>query len=151
METTPRRSLGKLKTPVLLDTNIISFIFKKDSRALLYEPHLKGKILTTSFMCVAELFQWAYIRNWGNQRIHQMEEALKRYIIFPYDINTCRLWGEISSGCRKKGKPISAQDAWIAATARLHNLTLVTHNPDDFAAVDGLEIISVAIDNDNLK
>jgi len=42
---------------VLLDTNIISFIFKKDTRAETYQPHLQGKILTTSFMTVAELYQ----------------------------------------------------------------------------------------------
>ncbi|TVL95969.1 MAG: twitching motility protein PilT [Candidatus Brocadia sp. WS118] len=129
---------------VLLDTNIISFIFKKDSRAKSYEPHLKGKILTTSFMTVAELFQWAMVRNWGEKRKQRMENELKKYIVFPFDINTCRLWGEIRAKCIKVGQPISAQDAWIAATARQHSLPLVTHNPDHFKAVDDLEIITVA-------
>jgi len=50
---------------VLLDTNIFSFIFKQDSRALLYEPYLQGRLLALSMMTVAKLFQWVAIRHWG--------------------------------------------------------------------------------------
>lgn len=78
---------------VLLDTNIVSFIFKKDSRAKSYETRLKGKILGLTFMTVAELFQWAAIRNWSDYRIQKMEQELRKYLIFPFEINTCRLWG----------------------------------------------------------
>ena len=87
-------------------------------------------------------YQWTIVRNWGEQRKQKMEEKLKKYIIFPYDIDTCRLWGEIRAKCIKIGQPISTQDAWIAAIARQHNLPLVTHNPDDFQNVDDLEIIT---------
>jgi len=38
---------------------------------------------------------------------------------------------------------IFKKDAWIAATALQYKLPLVTHNPDDFNAVDNLEIISI--------
>lgn len=127
---------------VLLDTNIISFVFKKDSRAKLYERHLIGKILTTSFMTIAELYQWAHLRNWGDKRIRLMEQELKKYIVFPYDIDMCRRWGKIRAKCSKVGKPISPQDAWIAATARQYNIPLVTHNPDHYKAVEDIEIIT---------
>lgn len=59
-------------------------------------------------MTVAELFQWANVRNWGEQRKQKMEQELKKYIIFPYDIDTCRLWGIIRVECIKIGHPISA-------------------------------------------
>lgn len=127
---------------VLLDTNIISFIFKKDSRAILYESHLKGKILSLTFMTAAELFQWAAIRNWSEYRIKKMEQELRKYLIIPFDINTCRIWGQIRADCRKIGQPISPQDAWIAASARQYRLPLVTHNPGDFEVVKGLKIIT---------
>ena len=39
---------------VLLDTNIVSFLLKGDSRAKSYAPHLRGRILAISFMTVAE-------------------------------------------------------------------------------------------------
>ena len=127
---------------VLLDTNIVSYILKRDTRATAYAPHLKGKILTVSFMTVGELYQWAYSRNWGKQRIGLMESELQKYFVFPFDIETCRIWGEIRANCQKMGRPISAQDAWIAATARQYKLSLITHNPDHFLVVADLEILT---------
>ena len=47
---------------VLLDTNIVSYIFKRDTRAALYAPLLEGNRLGVSFMTVAELFEWAATR-----------------------------------------------------------------------------------------
>lgn len=44
---------------VVVDTDVISFQFKGDSRASLYDPHLAGHILVVSFMSVAELDYWA--------------------------------------------------------------------------------------------
>ena len=95
-------------------------------------------------MNVAELYQWAEMRNWGEKRELEMDKALKKYLIFPYNIETCRLWGKIRAQCSKIGQPISPQDAWIAATARQHDLPLVTHNPDHFEAVEELKIITAA-------
>lgn len=71
-----------------------------------------------------------------------METALKKYTVFPFDIDLCRLWGEVRANCQSVGRPISPQDAWICATALQHGLPLVTHNPSDFEAVDHLEIIT---------
>jgi len=50
---------------VLLDTDVVSFLFKGDSRAKAYAPFLRDQRQALSFMTVAELFQWAEIRKWG--------------------------------------------------------------------------------------
>jgi tRNA(fMet)-specific endonuclease VapC len=42
---------------VLLDTNIVSYLFKGDTRSALYEPHLLNRELAIAMMTVAELFQ----------------------------------------------------------------------------------------------
>jgi tRNA(fMet)-specific endonuclease VapC len=47
---------------VLLDTDVVSFILKGDTRAAGYMPLLTGNHLALSFMTVAELFQWSGIR-----------------------------------------------------------------------------------------
>jgi tRNA(fMet)-specific endonuclease VapC len=49
-------------------------------------------------------------------------------------------WAE----ARKSGHTIETADAWIAATALLHDIPLVTHNSKDYAGVDGLKIITQA-------
>ena len=128
---------------ILLDTNVVSFLLKGDSRARFYAPHLQGRILAISFMTVAELFQWAAIHNWGTYRMSQLEASLQNYTILPFDVVLCRLWGEVRAKCRAAGRPISPQDAWIAATALQHHLPLVTHNPTDFEVIEELELITM--------
>jgi tRNA(fMet)-specific endonuclease VapC len=126
---------------LLLDTNIVSFIFKGDNRLQPYELYLKENILSISFMTVAELFQWASIRNWSVKRIIQMEKTLDNYLIFPCDIELCRQWGKVRAACRAVGYAISPQDAWIAATALHYDIPLATHNISDFANIEGLTLI----------
>lgn len=42
-------------------------------------------------------------------------------------------WGRVVARRDALGRPIQAMDALIAATARVHNLTLVTRNVSDFS------------------
>jgi predicted nucleic acid-binding protein len=127
---------------VLLDTNIVSFLLKGDSRATLYAPHLREQRLAISFMTVAELFQWAFVRRWSERRRQELDVSLQKYAVLPFDIALCRLWGEIRAECQAKGRPISPQDAWIAATALRYEIPLITHNPGDFEPIDALSVIS---------
>jgi predicted nucleic acid-binding protein len=52
--------------------------------------------------------------------------------IIAIDTETALKWGELMGNARKIGKPAPIVDALIAATAILHNLTLVTRNTKDF-------------------
>jgi tRNA(fMet)-specific endonuclease VapC len=125
---------------LLVDTDVVSFLFKQDSRAVSYAEILQGSQLALSFMTVAELFQWAAIRKWGESRTSQLEQSLTNYLIIPVDIELCRHWGNLRAELQAIGKPISAQDAWIAATALRHNLPLVSYNAKDFSGIPELEV-----------
>lgn len=127
---------------VLLDTNIVSFILKQDTRQKLYEPHVRGRILALSFMTVAELYQWATFYQWGSRRVTELEQILARHVILPFDIELCRTWAKIRAERRNVGLPISSEDAWVAATAVWYNLPLITHNPKDFQYISNLIIIT---------
>lgn len=94
-------------TAVLLDTNIVSYLFKSDTRAKLYAPYLLDRELAISLMTVAELFQWAAIRNWGQPRRERLEQLLERYTFLPVDLDLCRYWAEIRAIRSKSGLPIS--------------------------------------------
>jgi tRNA(fMet)-specific endonuclease VapC len=124
---------------LVVDTDVVSFIFKKDSRATPYERHLEGKRVCVSFMTVAEVYQWAISRRWGKRRIKELRQELARYVVLPYDDATAWIWGEVRS---IKGRPVEAKDAWIAATALRHGMKLVTHNRRHFEGIAGLQIIS---------
>ncbi|HEY9631349.1 MAG TPA: hypothetical protein V6C84_29005 [Coleofasciculaceae cyanobacterium] len=62
---------------LLIDTDIASFIFKGSNYADPYLPLLSGQELALSFMSVAELFQWAILRQWGDRRLTQLGRVLK--------------------------------------------------------------------------
>ena len=129
-------------TTVLLDTNIVSYLFKDDSRAALYAPHLLGCELAIAMMTVAELLQWGAIHNWEARRLRRLEQSFGRYTILPVDLDVCRQWATVRVMRSKAGLPISPQDAWIAATALRYKLALITHNVNDFQQIRGLTIIT---------
>ena len=52
--------------------------------------------------------------------------------VLPIDETTAAAWGTIVARREAKGRPIGVMDAWIAATAETHELTLVTRNAADF-------------------
>jgi tRNA(fMet)-specific endonuclease VapC len=129
-------------TALVVDTDVVSFLFRDDTRADWYRPHLTGKVLALSFMTVAELDQWALEHQWGAARQQRLVEHLADYLIHPYDRDLCRWWATVRVACRRIGRPIEGADAWIAATALLYDIPLVTHNSDHFAPVPGLTLIS---------
>ena len=52
---------------VVIDTDVLSFLFKQDNRGDLYKPHIDGKLGVISFMTVAELDFWADSRKLGSE------------------------------------------------------------------------------------
>ncbi|MGH3090332.1 MAG: type II toxin-antitoxin system VapC family toxin [Rubrobacteraceae bacterium] len=129
---------------VVVDTDVVSYLFRRDSRAELYRPRLDGNLLVISFMTVAELDRWALERDWGEPRRRRMEEHLGNFVVYPYNPQMCREWAKVSDEARRKGRPVGVADAWIAATALLHEMPLVTHNREHFSDIEGLEVISEA-------
>lgn len=129
---------------LLLDTNIVSYIFKRDSRAWAYAPTLQGNRLAVSFMTAAELYQWAIVRNWGRARTERLEQQIQTYLLIPPDLETCRRWGKLRAEQQLIGRTVDTQDAWIAATALQFALPLVTHNPKHFDAIPGLDVRTIA-------
>lgn len=61
--------------------------------------------------------------------------------ILPIDVETGKIWGELTARARKKGLIIHAADGLIAATALRHGLHVVTRNEGDFKAT-GVRILN---------
>jgi toxin FitB len=52
--------------------------------------------------------------------------------IIPVDDHTAEAWGVIVAASEAVGRPPTAMDALLAATAKVHGLSLVTRNTGDF-------------------
>jgi tRNA(fMet)-specific endonuclease VapC len=127
---------------VVVDTDVVSFTFKNDSRADLYAEHLAGQELVLSFMTVAELYRWAIQRSWGSQRFDALSRHVRTFLVYPFTDTLCLRWATVMDQRARSGRPIKSSDAWIEATAVEHRIPLVTHNRQDFEGIDGLSIIS---------
>ena len=128
-------------SPILIDTDVFSYMFRGDSRADFFRPYILNSTLSVSFMSVAELYYGAYADGWGVARTVRLEDSLKSYVILQYDYLTCQLWGQVKAQRQAHGHEIGHADAWIAATALRHNCALATNNTRDFVDIEGLVLI----------
>lgn len=129
---------------IVVDTDIISFILKEDSRAELYKQHLLGLPKIISFMTLAELRRWEIQNNWGAKRIKHAQEFLDEFTIVNSDEKLCEIWASIKSDAHKYGNPIDTADVWIASVALLFDVPLVTNNRRHFENIQNLIVISGA-------
>lgn len=128
----------------VVDTDVLSFWQKRDTRGLPYSRALEGRTLVLLFQTVAEQLRWAMDRNWGDRRRVELEDYLRQFLVLPYSVDLAREWADIMVATRRSGRAISAGDAWIASTARLIGAPLATHNRGDFEAVPGLTVVTFA-------
>jgi tRNA(fMet)-specific endonuclease VapC len=127
---------------VVVDTDVLSFVFKGGTRAARYRPHLAGQTWALSFMTVAELERWALARNWGQTRRDRMEQQLRQFAICFADRELCRFWADATESASRNGHPVGCADAWTAAAALLFQVPLITHNADDYRGVERLQVIT---------
>jgi len=125
-----------------VDTDVLSYLYKRDSRAERYRPHLDGRITIISTQTLAELYHWPERSNWGTARRGEFERFLQGYEVFYPDRETCRLYGKLTADARRAGYVVPATDAWHAATALRLDLPLVTHNARNFQGIPRLIVVT---------
>ncbi len=129
---------------IVVDTDIVSYIFKKDTRSELYKPHLLQVTKFISFMTLAELRRWKFQSNWSEIKNEKFEKLLSDFGVIYADEELCNFWATITNDSFKKGRPIATADVWVAAVALIFDIPLVIHNRKHFENVENLNIISEA-------
>ena len=131
-------------TSVVVDTDVVSYVFKNHPFGSRYDADLAGRITLISFMTLAEIERWMLQYRWGSQRIQSLRTFLQRFTVVPSSPDLCRKWAEVMVATQAAGRRIESADAWIAATALLHDAPLLTNNRNDYLGVTGLTLISHA-------
>ena len=76
-----------------------------------------------------------------------LQQAEADFDPLPFDAAAARAFGRVAAALRRRGRKPAARayDAMIAAIALAHGLPVYTANPDDFAGIDDLEVVAVAV------
>ncbi len=112
--------------------------------ALLYDSDLRDKKPVISFQTAAEIRYGALKDRWGHRRLESLERRLSAAVTIPPHSDLTTEWAVLRNDCRKAGHAFHdkrhAADLWIAATARLIGVPLITHD-SGFRDVPGLDVI----------
>ena len=135
---------------LLLDTNIIIYISRDESKIkILNFINPINQDIYVSYASIAEVESIAYQNSWSKKKINLFEDFLEEVQIVKIDDILLRTYVEIDSFSQrnhpeysvydfKTPRNMGKNDLWIAATASLLDLTLVTtdgdfdHLSDDF-------------------
>ena len=131
-------------TQGLLDTSTLILLGRlTDPTALPDEPLI-------STVTLAELSVGPLVAASDEERAARqahLQQAEADFEPLPFDADAARAFGQVAASLRRNGRKTAARayDAMIAAVALSRRLPLYTCDPDDFAGIDGLEIIAVAV------
>ncbi|MGL6136680.1 MAG: type II toxin-antitoxin system tRNA(fMet)-specific endonuclease VapC [Planktothrix sp.] len=125
----------------ILDTNVCIIYLK--ARNLNLKQKLESVAIQEIVVCSivkAELCFGA-MKSANPERNFALQQAfLEQFVSLSFDDLAATTFGVIRSQLEIKGTPIGAYDLQIASIALANNLTLVTHNIQEFRRVDGLQV-----------
>lgn len=115
----------------VLDTSVASFRLDGRPEWEYYRDHLQPTTVEyLAFQTAAEMRFGALNRDWGQKRREELETFLNSLLLVEYTDELCRRWAQVMHEARQAGRRLEAGDAWIAATALLLNVPLLTHDRD---------------------
>lgn len=130
---------------VVVDTGVFSATLVPQAHPLkqAYAADLEGRRLVISFQTVAELRYGAKRSSWGTRHLEELEQRIRVALTLPPHDALATAWADLRNACRQNGHAFQAKahsgDLWIAATARLLDAPLVTHDKS-FEGSPGLSV-----------
>jgi toxin FitB len=125
----------------LLDTTVVSEWTKPRPNRGVFEwlATIDEDRVFVSVITLAEL-RFGVARLPAGRRKTRLDEWLARELpqrfgdrLLAIDAAVADAWGHLVAARDETGRPIGVMDAFLAATARVHDLTVVTRNASDFA------------------
>lgn len=122
----------RLKMPNL---GLVNWLSQQDADLLYISSITIGEI-TSGIVRLGETKKAKELMGW----LEGLQQSFKGRVL-PIDAKVAECWGRLLAECEAVGKPRPAIDALICATAKVHNLTLVTRNVKDMEGM-GVKIFN---------
>lgn len=127
----------------LLDTNVVSEWVKPrpNSNVIAWLAEASEDEIFISVCTFAEL-RFGVASMARGKRRDRLDEWLRSDLparfdrrIVGIDVSIAYAWGDIQARAKQKGRPVGPMDGLIAATAEVHDMTIVTRNTKHFETV----------------
>ena len=128
---------------LMVDTNV--FIrFEKAGKPIDLSGWDQSDRVFASVVTISELLMGVHRANTEERRQRRsqfVEAIITGVVVVDFTIAAARVHAEIYAELAKKGQLIGAHDLIIAATARTHDLSILTDNVNEFSRVPALRVI----------
>lgn len=125
----------------LLDSNVCIHLLNGRHRHLIDRFHRHDPQDTVlCSMVKAELLRGALRSQRVELNLQRLETFFAPLKSLPFDDAVAEHYARIGADLLKRGTPIGPNDLIIAAIARAHDATLITHNTAEFSRVAGLRM-----------
>jgi predicted nucleic acid-binding protein len=128
---------------LIVDTNV--FIrFEKSGKPIDFSSWESSEKVYISVVVESELLMGVHRANTEERRQRRsafVEAVISGVGVLDFTVAAARVHAEIYAELAKQGQMIGAHDLIIAATARCHNLSLLTDNVQGISRVSGLRVI----------
>jgi toxin FitB len=128
---------------IVLDTDVVSQ-HRAGRLPIGFSRLIAANENSIAFATAGELWKGALDKRWGGARRGGLDLWLSQATIIPAGLAVARVWGAITAGGERRGRPRPLNDTWIAACCierRLPLLTLNRRDFNDFADYDGLVLL----------
>jgi predicted nucleic acid-binding protein len=137
----------------LLDTNIVLHLTRANSpvAAAVEQQFQLGASPFRPAICevtVAEMWAFAMSRSWGQTRKDHLKRTINDLLVIPIgDSRIHQRWAELRSDSHQKGSAIQHDhnDIWIAATAHVAGLKLLSTDGAAFQSLRGTGWVDVEV------
>lgn len=135
---------------ILLDTNVLSELMRPipEPSVVQWIDAIPEWDLWISAITVAEIQLGIALLNGGKRKRMLGDLAEQMFVedfgdrILPFDYLAATEYAKIVADRTHIGRPISVEDAQIAAIARTADLSLATRNTKDFIDIPGIDLIN---------
>ena len=126
-------------TEFLLDANIVFDLVRHPNGVVAKHIEKVGIAAVCTSIIVAAELRYGAAKKASSKLTARVEGVLMRLRVEPFEAPADGTYGIIRSQLEKSGRPIGANDLFIAAHALTLGCTLVTANEREFVRIEGLK------------
>ena len=116
------------------DTSTVIEFFRGNKKVVekISNNSKNGENIFITYITLCELYKGAFLHSNKEEKIQEIDEFALNFSILDFNIDSCKIFGNIYYNLTKSGKIIPEADLMIASIVKTNNLTLITMDKKHF-------------------